>query len=100
MALPSWFKTNGEPVYNPPPGLANKKIRLLFIDRTLKAMAGLLEEFIFSEAYAQRPGMLQKLDPRAKLLGVLILIVSASLLHSITLLYALYGMALIITVLS
>ena len=100
MALPSWFQTNGGPIYNPPPGLAAKKIRLLFIDRTLKAMAGLLEEFIFSEAYAQRPGMLQKLDARAKLLGVLILIVSTSLLHSIPLIYALYGVTLILTILS
>ena len=100
MALPSWFQTNGGPVYNPPPGFAAKKIRLLFIDRTLKAMAGLLEEFIFSEAYAQRPGMLQKLDARAKLLGVLILIVSTSLLHSLPYIYALYGVALILTVLS
>src|SRR4030042_2031668 len=100
MALPSWFQKNGGPVYDPPPGLAAKKIRLLFIDRTLKAMAGLLEEFIFSESYVQRPGMLQKLDARAKLLGVLILIVSTSLLHSLPYIYALYGVALILTVLS
>src|SRR4030043_975033 len=100
MSFPSLFQKNGGPVYNPPPGLAAKKIRLLFIDRTLKAMAGLLEEFIFSEAYAQRPGILQKRDARAKLLGVLILIVSTSLLHSITLIYALYGVTLILTSLS
>ena len=100
MALPAWFRMNGELVYTPPPGRAAKKIRLLFVDRTLKAMAGLLEEFIFSDAHAHKPGMLQGLDARAKLLGVLLLIVGTSLLHSIPLIYALYGVTLILAILS
>jgi cobalt/nickel transport system permease protein len=87
-------------VYEPVPHLRNKKIRLHFLDRTLKAMAGLLEEFIFSESHSQKPGMLQGLDARLKLLGVLLLVVSTSLLHSIPLLYGLYGVTLFLALLS
>ena len=100
MALPAWFRVNGGMVYEPTPELLNKRIHLHFLDRTLKAMAGLLEEFIFSEDHAQKPGMLQGLDARFKLLGVLLLVVSTSLLHSIPLLYGLYGLTVILALLS
>lgn len=100
MGLPAWFRMNGGMVYEPAPQLINKKIRLHFLDRTLKAMAGLLQEFIFSESHAQKPGLLQGLDARLKLLGVLLLVVSTSLLHSIPLLYGLYGLTLFLALLS
>jgi len=100
MGLPAWFQVNGGMAYEPAPELAKKKIRLHFLDRTLKAMAGLIEEFIFSEAYSQKPGMLQGLDPRAKLLGVLLLVVSTSLIHSIPMIYGLYGVTLFLAFLS
>ena len=99
MGLPTWFQINGA-VYNPVPELANKKLRLHFIDRTLKGMAGLLEEFIFSEDHSQKPGLLQGLDARVKLLGVLLLVVCTSLLHSIPLIYGLYGLTLLLALLS
>ena len=99
MELPTWFQINGA-VYNPAPQSANKKLRLHFIDRTLQGMAGLLEEFIFSEDHSQKPGLLQGLDARVKLLGVLLLVVCTSLLHSIPLIYGLYGLTLLLALLS
>jgi cobalt/nickel transport system permease protein len=99
MGLPTWFQISGA-VYNPAPESANKKLRLHFIDRTLKGMAGLLEEFIFSEDHSQKPGLLQGLDARVKLLGVLLLVVCTSLLHSIPLIYGLYGLTLLLALLS
>ena len=100
MMLPSWFQKNDVGVYEPAPERVQKKIRLLFLDRTLKATTGLLQEFIFSEAYSQRPGWLQKLDPRAKLLGILLIIITVSLLHSLPLIFALYGLSLFLALLS
>jgi cobalt/nickel transport system permease protein len=99
MTLPAWFEMNGT-VYNPAPGLAHKKLRLHFIDRTLQGVAGMLEEFIFSEDQSQKPGLLQGMDARVKLLGILLLVVCTSLLHSIPLIYGLYGLTLILAVLS
>jgi len=100
MALPSWFQMNGGPRYDPAFDQGGKENRLHFLDRTLKAMAGLLEEFIFSEAYARKNGMLQRLDARVKLLSFLLLVVSTSLLHSTSLIYGLYGLTLILAFLS
>jgi cobalt/nickel transport system permease protein len=99
MALPVWFQMNGA-VYKPAPGLADKKLRLHFIDRTLQGVAGMLENFIFSEGQSQKPGLLQGMDARVKLLGVLLLVVCTSFLHSIPLIYGLYGLTLILALLS
>ena len=100
LNLPAWFQTKTELAYKPVPGLENKKIRLHFLDRTLKAMAGILEGFVFSEAFVHKAGMLQGLEARFKLLGVLLLIICTSLIHSIPLLYCLYGLTLILAGLS
>ncbi len=91
--LPPWFQKSAGSVYRPAPELADKKIRLHFLDRTLRAIAVLLQEFILSEAYAQKPGWLQRLDPRAKLGGVLLFLVTTSLLHSLPLILILYGVS-------
>jgi cobalt/nickel transport system permease protein len=100
MRLPSWFQAGSEWVYEPIPGLVNRKFRVHFMDRTLKAMAGLLEKFVFSESYVHKSGLLQALEARVKLLGVLGFIVCTSLIHSIPCVYGLYGLTLILAVLS
>jgi len=100
MELPAWFRVNGNLIYNPPPDRTPQMIRLLFIDRTLRALTGILKEFIQAEVYVQKQGMLQGLDPRGKLMGILLLIGSTSLLHFIPLLFALYGLTLILALLS
>lgn len=100
MEIPAWFKTNGGSIYEPNPFLDHKKIRLHFLDRTLQALAGLLEGYISSESYLHKPGLLQGLDARFKLLGFLLLIITASLVHSLPFLYALYGLTLVLAILS
>jgi cobalt/nickel transport system permease protein len=100
MSLPAWFQPKGELVYRPIAGLENKKIHLHFLDRTLKVIAKILQDFVLSEAYLHRPGMLQGLDPRFKLLGVLMLIVSTTLVHSIPILYGLNGLSFVLAILS
>ncbi len=100
MALPSWFKMNGAPVYQPIPELVGKKTRLLFLDRTLKAVTGLMAEFVFSEAYTRKAGLLQGLDPRFKLIGLLSLIAGVSFLHSLPAVYGMCALALVLAVLS
>jgi cobalt/nickel transport system permease protein len=100
MALPSWFKMNGPPAYEPIPGLAGKRMRLLFLDRTLKAVTGLLAEFVFFEAYTQKAGLLQGLDPRLKLMGLLAFVAGVSLLHSLPAVYGMCVLALVLAVLS
>jgi cobalt/nickel transport system permease protein len=100
MPLPPFFKLNGPPVYQPILGLAGKRTRLLFLDRTLKAVAGLMAEFVFSEAYALKAGLLQGLDPRFKLIGLLSLVAGVSFLHSLPAIYGLCVLALFLAALS
>ncbi len=94
MTLPSWFQTEVSRAYDAAPDLANKKVRLLFLDRTLKAMARIFEEFILSETYTRKPGILQKLDARVKLVSILLLVVTLSFLRSIPLIFFVYGLTL------
>jgi cobalt/nickel transport system permease protein len=98
--LPPWFRRNGTPVYEPDPALANRKIRILFLDRSLRAIAGLMEGFLFAEHYSQRDGLLQKLDPRVKLVTLLLWVVLVSLLHSLPWILGLYGVSVGLALLS
>jgi cobalt/nickel transport system permease protein len=92
--LPPWFRENGNAAYHPDPALANRKMRLPFLDRNLRAVADLAQDFLFAEIHSQKPGLLQKLDPRVKLITLLLYVVAISLLHSLPWILALYGISL------
>jgi len=94
MMLPPWFRENGSLAYHPDPALANRRMRLPFLDRTLRAVANLMQDFLFAEIHAQKSGLLQKLDPRVKLITLLLYVVTISLLHSFPWILALYGVSL------
>jgi cobalt/nickel transport system permease protein len=66
------------------------------IARTLADVTGALEHALFAEDIARRPGFLQSLDPRAKLLGLLALLIAVALSHSLFVIAALYGLALLL----
>jgi len=100
IMLPTRFQRNGSTVYDPDPALANRKIRLRFLDRSLRAVTGLMGQFLFAEIHSQRDGVLQKLDPRVKLLTLLAWVVLVSLLHSLPWILGLYGVSLGLALLS
>ena len=54
-----------------------------FVEKTLHAIAEVMKNELFSESMASRQGLLQGLDPRAKLVSVLFLIGAAGLFHHI-----------------
>ena len=94
IMLPPRFQRNGSTVYEPDPALADRKIRLRFLDRSLRAVTGLMGEFLSAETHSQKNGVLQKLDPRVKLLTLLAWVVLVSLLHSLPWILGLYGVSL------
>ncbi len=100
MILPPWFRGNSGLVYHPDPVLAGRKIRLSFLDRTLRAVADLVEGFLFAEIHSQKTGLLQKIDPRVKLITLLLYVVTISLLHSLPWILALYGVSLVLALFS
>jgi cobalt/nickel transport system permease protein len=61
-----------------------------FVAKTLRGVTGLVHQAMFSEDIAGQPGLLQRLDPRVKLVTLIGLLVVAASLHSIPVLAVLY----------
>jgi len=53
-----------------------------FLFKTIHDFTDTLEQALFAEDVARRAGVLQSLDPRAKLLGALVLLIAISLSHN------------------
>ncbi len=67
-----------------------------FVERTLLGIASFLKQAIFSEEIARMPGLLQRLDPRAKLLSFALFLVAASFVRKIPPLLGLYLFTLLL----
>ncbi len=70
------------------------------IERTLADISHSLEQALFAEEMSRWPGLLQSLDPRAKIVSVLALLLAVSLSRNLPIILALYGVALILARLS
>ncbi|MGB8647211.1 MAG: cobalt transporter CbiM [Anaerolineae bacterium] len=65
-----------------------------FLEKTLGNLSGALEQALFAEELARQPGLLQRLDPRAKLLGALAFLLAVSLSHNLLIILGLYLLTL------
>lgn len=65
-----------------------------FLTKTLRDFTETLENALFAEDIARRAGLLQSLDPRAKLLGVLVLLVAINVSYNWLAVLALYVLTL------
>jgi cobalt/nickel transport system permease protein len=65
-----------------------------FFEKTLNDITGALEQTLFAEEIARREGLLQSLDPRAKLIGALALLIAISASHNLIVILALYILTL------
>ena len=54
-----------------------------FVDKTISGILNFFEESLKSEGYTQQNGFLQSIDPRVKLISLLILIVAVSMTRQI-----------------
>jgi cobalt/nickel transport system permease protein len=64
--------------------------------KTADSIAGAVTEVLQNEELAARPGLLQRLDPRIKLLTLVLFAVTASLVHSVWVLVALIGATIVL----
>ena len=67
-----------------------------FIERSITGALSFLKESIFAEEYATKPGFLQSLDPRIKVITIFLLIISTVLTRSIAVSCVLYALCLIL----
>lgn len=70
------------------------------ISQTVRGFTGALERTLVSEQAARMRGLLQALDPRVKLAGLMALVVSAALSRKLTVLAALFGLGILLAVTS
>jgi cobalt/nickel transport system permease protein len=96
MKIPDWLAES-----SPCPccsiGMGGKKN---FVEKTLFEIAGMMERSIFSEKYASSKGFLQSIDPRVKLITILLLIVTTSFINKTEIILVIYAMTLFFAYLS
>lgn len=71
-----------------------------FVGKTIDGIFNFLEESFVSESYAKRNGLLQSLDPRAKLVSILAVIFATSIVGNLDLLIFVYLLTLLFAGLS
>lgn len=73
-----------------PCGCIGKRSKTSFVKKTLTGGSDLLRQTMFTEDMAKQPGLLQRLDPRAKVVGMVLLLVAAGLVHNVATLLVMY----------
>ena len=71
-----------------------------FIERTLVNINQTLEQSIFAEQIARKDGLLQRFDPRAKLIAILLLLIAVGSTHQLGVLGIFFTIVLLAAVLS
>ena len=71
-----------------------------FVERTIAELSGAMERALYAEELARADGLLQRLDPRVKVAGLLALIVAAALSRQILVILGLFAAALALALLS
>jgi cobalt/nickel transport system permease protein len=70
------------------------------LEPTLHGLTEALERALFAEEISGLPGLLQSLDARVKVLGVLVLLIGVSLSHNLAVIAGIYLLALILALFS
>jgi cobalt/nickel transport system permease protein len=70
------------------------------IERTLAEIGHILEQSLFAETLSRRTGLLQSLDPRVKIVGLLALLISVSVARNLWVIVGLYAVALALAAVS
>jgi len=70
------------------------------IERTLADITNTLEQSLFAEEIARRRGLLQALDPRVKVVSIILLLIAVSLSRSLAVIVGLYFITLVLAWLS
>ena len=71
-----------------------------FVGKTIDGIFGFLEEAFTSESFSKRGGLLQGLDPRAKLISILAIIFGVSMIGNLRVLIFIYALTLLFSYLS
>lgn len=76
-----------------PCGCIGRRKRASFVEKTLSAASNVMRQAMFGEDVAARDGVLQRLDPRVKILALVALLLTAALVRNIPVLLGIYAVA-------
>jgi cobalt/nickel transport system permease protein len=79
-----------------PCGCVGQRKKGSYLAKTLQGGAALLQQVMFGDDVAGRRGLLQRIDPRVKLVSLLVLLVVGGLAHSMLTLVAMYALTLVL----
>ena len=79
-----------------PCGRIGTRRKVSYVQKTLTSGSDLLRQVVFSDESGAGPGLLQRLEPRVKLVGLLALVVTAAFLKTVPMLLALYALTLLL----
>jgi cobalt ECF transporter T component CbiQ len=71
-----------------------------FLERTLAGFLGAMEHALDAEELAKSSGLLQRVDPRVKVVGILALVISAAMARKLWVIDAVFAVALVLAVFS
>ncbi len=71
-----------------------------FIAKTMAEITTAIEDSVFANKYASKNGLLQKIDPRMKIVTILLLLIVTGLARNIQVLCCLYVLTLVLAILS
>jgi cobalt/nickel transport system permease protein len=78
----------------------SRRQRKSFIEKTIRSLLRVLQDALFAEETAVAPGLLQRLDARVKLVGILLLIFAAIALHRLSVLAGLLAACVFLAIAS
>ncbi|MBI3754300.1 MAG: cobalt ECF transporter T component CbiQ [Deltaproteobacteria bacterium] len=95
IKIPDWLKSAGAPCSCCAIGRGKG-----FIEKNIEAIASFIKEVLLPEGFANKNGLLQAIDPRAKLLGVILLVIAAAMLKNIPALAGFVALAAVLAAFS
>lgn len=83
-----------------PCGCIGRRRKSSFVTKTIQGASDVVRRAVFSEDAAATPGLLQRIDPRVKVLSLLALVVVAAFVRTIPVLAAMYVLTVVLAVAS
>jgi len=97
-STPDWM-LHPEPSLRPC-GCIGRRTQTSFVDKTITGASRLMRQALFTDDIAAQPGLLQRLDPRVKVVSVLALVITVAMVRNIPVLIGLYAVAVVLAVAS
>jgi len=93
-ATPAWL-VQGE-VALCPCGCIGKRKKGSFVEKTLSGASSVMRQAMFGEDVAAQNGLLQRIDPRVKIVALIVLLLTAALVRNIPVLVGIYASTVVL----